>query len=103
MRAPPALRCHIFLHMDAVIALWKEVINLCHVTALRDGAVKDLLCSTERGSPKSCLLQEQPTLEGQRLLSRISLPLRNLEVESPSVAHTWRSTSSSLAVGICLN
>lgn len=46
VRAPPALRCHIFLHMDAVTALLKEVINLCHVIALSVGAVKDLFCST---------------------------------------------------------
>lgn len=39
------LRCHI-LHMDAVTALLKEVINLSHVTALSDGAVEHLFCST---------------------------------------------------------
>lgn len=62
VRAPPALRHHIFLHMDAVTALLKEVINLSRFSALSDGAVKHLFCSTLRGSPKTWLLREQPTL-----------------------------------------
>lgn len=46
--------------MDAVTALLK-VINLSHVTALSDGAVKHLFCSTQRGSPETWILREQPT------------------------------------------